>query len=70
MTTQDLHPFVTPCIFPKAKSGFEPDMRSGYCRHAEHLPPSHLHIPEGKQYRHVCPACRAQFVLRSNGATL
>lgn len=27
------------------------------CNHPEHKPPTHLHIPQGKGYRHVCPAC-------------
>jgi hypothetical protein len=28
-----------------------------YCNHPEHNPPKHLHIPQGKGYRHVCPRC-------------
>lgn len=27
------------------------------CKHPEHDPPKHLHIPQGKGYRHVCPSC-------------
>lgn len=29
------------------------------CRHPEHKAPDGLHIPQGKGYRHVCPACGA-----------
>lgn len=28
------------------------------CRHPEHNPPQHIHIPNGKGYRHICPGCR------------
>ena len=27
------------------------------CNDKNHNPPSNLHIPEGKGYRHVCPSC-------------
>lgn len=27
------------------------------CNHPEHEPPRHLHIPQGKGYKHVCPSC-------------
>lgn len=53
------------CPFPKG--GFEDDPASAWvkpCQHKEHKPPSHLVIPEGKIYRHICPACGVQVVLR------
>ncbi len=34
------------------------------CRHPEHQPPSHICIPNGMQYRHVCPACGIEQVIR------
>ena len=27
------------------------------CQDPNHKPPTHLHIPEHKGYRHVCPSC-------------
>lgn len=27
------------------------------CMDLQHEPPSHLHIPQGKGYRHICPSC-------------
>lgn len=27
------------------------------CLDASHEPPSHLYIPPGKGYRHICPTC-------------
>jgi hypothetical protein len=27
------------------------------CLHPGHKPPSHIHIPQGKGYKHVCPDC-------------
>jgi hypothetical protein len=46
-------------------SGFEPDPEPECCRHPEHNPPTHLCIPSGQRYRHVCPSCGAQAILRS-----
>lgn len=53
------------------QSGFEdaPDTISP-CRHPNHNPPSHLLIPPGKQYRHICPLCRVETVITSNEPTL
>lgn len=31
--------------------------RRPMCRHPEHSAPTGIYIPEGKGYRHVCPAC-------------
>lgn len=39
------------------KSGFFDLDNVSQCKHPEHDPPSHIHIPEGKGYRHICPAC-------------
>lgn len=36
------------------------------CRHPQHDPPSHLHIPADKGYRHVCPNCGSTQFLFSN----
>ena len=41
-----------------SESGFfdlEDDIKR--CTHPNHNPPSHMHIPQGKGYRHVCPGC-------------
>jgi len=40
------------------KSGFYDLPKSEKpCSHPSHNPPSHLFIPPGKGYRHVCPGC-------------
>ncbi len=39
------------------ESGFFDLPQAVKCKHPEHNPPSHIHIPQGKGYRHVCPAC-------------
>lgn len=33
------------------------------CNDPEHNPPSHLHIPQGKGYRHVCPSCKKEQII-------
>jgi len=46
------------------KSGFEDIPIQERCLNPRHQPPSHMVIPAGKQYRHVCPGCGFQVVLR------
>ncbi len=41
------------------KSGFFDLNRIQMCRHPEHNAPTHINIPAGKGYVHVCPACKA-----------
>lgn len=48
----------------KKESGFEDDPRGKPCMHPEHQPPSHMVITQGKIYRHVCPGCGGEVVLR------
>lgn len=36
------------------------------CVSPQHLPPMHIHIPYGMQYRHICPSCGNEIVLRSS----
>lgn len=55
----------------KALGGFEPlPELYAACGHPEHSPPMHLWIPPGQQYRHVCPRCHCEFVLRPTQVTL
>lgn len=50
---------------PKKESGFEDDpVPFLVCQDRSHQPPSHLVIPPGKIYRHVCPSCGREVVLR------
>ena len=47
------------------KSGFEDDpCYIKPCSNIEHDPPTHMVIPEGKIYRHVCPGCAKTVILR------
>lgn len=39
------------------KSGFFDLPIVNTCKHPEHNPPSHIHIPQGKGYNHTCPSC-------------
>lgn len=47
----------------KPQGGFFHLFPKEACTHPEHKSPSHLHIPNGMGYRHVCPACGATKVL-------
>jgi hypothetical protein len=49
------------------KGGFEPLEPSEFaepCISPSHNPPTHLYIPPGQQYRHVCPCCGMEVVMR------
>lgn len=39
------------------KSGFFDLPHQNTCKDLGHKPPTHIHIPQGKGYRHVCPKC-------------
>lgn len=39
------------------------------CNDPEHWPPTHLYIPAGYRYRHVCPKCGTERLIESNGVT-
>lgn len=47
------------------KSGFFDLPISTICRNPEHNPPTHLYIPPGKGYKHVCPGCGHVIILSS-----
>jgi predicted RNA-binding Zn-ribbon protein involved in translation (DUF1610 family) len=52
------------------QSGFEDDpSRMNYCQHPSHHPPNHMVIPAGQQYRHICPSCGKESVIKSNAIT-
>lgn len=55
-------------VTERVKSGFEPlgDGWGPLCTSPEHNAPTHLVVPEGQQYRHVCPKCGRQQVIKSS----
>lgn len=40
------------------------------CRNPNHDVPSHLYVPAGQGYRHVCPACGHTSVIYNPGEFL
>ena len=46
-----------PSELAKTKSHFFNLTEIPKCQDVEHNPPSHLHIPQGQGYKHVCPSC-------------
>ncbi len=53
----------------RKRGGFEPVERIRGCRSMDHNPPSHLYIPAGQQYRHICSGCGRETVLQSPDVT-
>ncbi len=51
----------------KRRSGFEDLPQKEICSDPEHNPPMHLWVPHGQQFRHVCPGCGQEKVLRGSG---
>lgn len=58
---------IAEMVKPKKQGGFfdlpKTDSNIGNCKSNEHNPPSHLHIPQGKGFKHICPACGKQTVI-------
>ena len=47
-------------------SGFKPIPKlERPCSNPSHNPPSHLCIPQGQQYEHVCPSCGQSIILHA-----
>lgn len=46
------------------RGGLEPI--ATVCLDLMHEPPKFLYIPPGKQYRHICPSCGFESVIRGN----
>jgi hypothetical protein len=46
------------------KSHFEDIEQVKLCKNPEHNPPTHLHIPQGKRYVHICPGCNSRVILQ------
>lgn len=57
-------------IATKEKSHFEDIPKQEICKDLSHNLPSHMVIPYGKQYVHICPTCGKRSVLRSIGSYL
>ena len=54
----------------KEHSGFVNIEQIHSCFSSEHYPPTHLHIPYGKKYIHICPDCGNRSELNSSQARL
>jgi hypothetical protein len=54
----------------KEKSHFEDIPKTERCNDINHKPPTHLHIPYGKKYIHVCPSCGKKQTLQPPQITL
>jgi len=44
---------------------FDLDIKDKKCSHPEHDFPTHLHIPQGKGYKHVCPNCKKITIVKN-----
>lgn len=47
----------------KTKGGFFDLPIKQTCRHPSHNPPTHIHIPQGQGYKHICPQCGKETIL-------
>ncbi len=45
------------------KSGFFDLEKETNCNSTCHYPPTHIHIPKGKGYKHVCPSCKKETII-------
>lgn len=52
-------------ITEEKRGGFEDDpLYVRPCNSMSHNAPNFIHIPQGKIYRHICPSCGAEQILR------
>ena len=69
METQkdDFFEQISEMVKPKKQGGFfdlhKTDIYVGNCKDNSHNPPNHIHIPQGKGYKHICPSCEKQTVI-------
>jgi len=54
----------------KERGGMFDLPKENVCRDPEHEPPTHISIPHGKGYRHICPSCGKKTVLIPTQFTL
>ena len=56
-TMEDLFKKLGEITKPEKQGGFFDLPQDTRCKDKSHEPPTHIHIPQGKGYRHVCPSC-------------
>jgi hypothetical protein len=61
--TGKTHEGIEQISIPPKRGGFFDLPKEKKCKDREHEPPKHLHIPQGKGYRHVCPTCGEETVI-------
>lgn len=62
----------------KSSSWDDRDQKPGFfdlkelqqCFDPSHNPPSHIYIPAGQGYRHICPTCKSTVTLRGSDVTM
>jgi hypothetical protein len=54
----------------KKESEFFDLPKNKQCVSPLHNPPSHIHIPQGKGYKHVCPDCKNETTIIPHQITL
>lgn len=65
-TMQQFSKYAT---IPKKVSRLVDEPRFNICRDPSHNPPTHMHIPYGKIYIHVCPSCQIEMPIHSSDVT-
>lgn len=63
IVTGQSHEGIEQINIPEKRGGFFDLPKEKTCKHPEHKPPMHIYIPQGKGYRHVCPACGDESVI-------
>lgn len=54
---EDLFKKLSEITKSEKQGGFFDLPKDTKCKDKSHEPPTHIHIPQGKGYRHVCPSC-------------
>jgi predicted RNA-binding Zn-ribbon protein involved in translation (DUF1610 family) len=59
----DLFKHLGEIVKPQKQGGFFDLPKVQTCKSNEHNPPTHIHIPQGKGFKHICPACGKETII-------
>jgi predicted RNA-binding Zn-ribbon protein involved in translation (DUF1610 family) len=66
---KDFQEFLEQLEQQRKQGGFKKLPVEQMCTSPFHAPPTHIYIPAGYVYEHVCPCCGATQILRSSQIT-
>lgn len=63
IVTSKSHEGIEQINIPQKGGFFDLPKEEKKCTHPDHKPPNMIHIPQGKGFRHICPACGSETIM-------